>query len=196
MRSTPSSTRNTLRGSSRFVSFSQVVSPVRSLPLKSLTVSFGATGSARRSTTAPRISAARRERRMAGASSRGAERPDLDGAGHVGGGEPAAVGGERDGVDPVLELPAARLAQLLDELAVGGAPDPDDGVAAAGGEVLAVGVEDDVGSAVEVSRRQLADLLARRRVEQEHLAVQPIDLAAARDREQLAVGRVRRRGEV
>src|SRR5438128_1293259 len=42
----PSVTRKTRRGSSILVSFSQVVKPVRSLPLKSETASFGATGSA------------------------------------------------------------------------------------------------------------------------------------------------------
>src|SRR5438105_3351753 len=41
---TPSTTEKTLLGSSCFVFFSQVVRPVRSLPLNSLTTSFGVTG--------------------------------------------------------------------------------------------------------------------------------------------------------
>src|SRR5438045_2841052 len=65
---------------------------------------------------------ARRREDVAG-ESRGrccrSERPDVNEPDHVGGGEALAVGRERDGVDPVLELPAARLAQLLDHLAAG-----------------------------------------------------------------------------
>src|SRR4051794_7559595 len=46
-----------------------------------------------------------------------AEVPHLDGPGHVGGGEPLAVGGEAQGVQPVLELAAAGLAEFLHQLA-------------------------------------------------------------------------------
>src|SRR2546430_638067 len=45
MWSRPSWALNTLRGSSRRVSFSQVVRPARSLPLNRRTTSFGLTGS-------------------------------------------------------------------------------------------------------------------------------------------------------
>src|SRR5438128_2169311 len=84
------------------------------------------------------------------------ERPDVDHPGHVGAGEPPAVGGKRDGVNPVLELSAARLAQLLDQLAVGDVPDADQRIPAGGGQVPAVGMEQQVGDAVLVARRQVA----------------------------------------
>ena len=41
-----------------------------------------------------------------------AELPDLDLAGHVGGGEPTAIFRERDAVNPVLGLPAAALPKV------------------------------------------------------------------------------------
>src|SRR5581483_210682 len=116
------------------------------------------------------------------------EGPDLDLAGLVGGGEPLAVGRDGEGTEPVLELAAARLAQLLDQLAVVHAPDAHDGIAAGGEQVLAVGVEEDGGGAVEVARGQLAQLLAGGRVEERHLAVLAVDLAAASQGEDLAVG--------
>src|SRR4051812_35619059 len=63
------------------------------------------------------------------------QRPHLYLAHHVGAGEPAGVGRDGDGVDPVLELAAARGAQLLDELAGLGVPDADLRVAAGREEV-------------------------------------------------------------
>jgi len=62
--------------------------------------------------------------------------------------------------------------------------------------VLAVGVEDQIGRPVLMARRQLAELLAGRRVDQKDLAVVAIRLAAAAQRQQLAVRRVGRGRDV
>src|SRR5438552_3257003 len=98
----------TLRGTSRLVSLSQVVRPVRSLPLNSLTTPSGRTalGSALGSEApSPTSSAAQRNGRIIRHPSR--EGPHLHETGHVGRHEPSAIGGKRHGVNPVLELPAA-----------------------------------------------------------------------------------------
>lgn len=68
-------------------------------------------------------------RRFVAAISSAAELPDVDMAGHVGGREARAVGREGNGVEPILELAAARFAQFLHELAIGDIPDAHDGVA-------------------------------------------------------------------
>lgn len=46
------------------------------------------------------------------------QRPDVDAPGHIRSRDPLAVGREGDEVDPILELPAARLAERLGQLAV------------------------------------------------------------------------------
>ena len=79
-------------------------------------------------------------------------RPDLHLAGHVGGGDAAAIRRHGDGVEPVLELAATRLAEFLDQLRVFEVPDLHGGVAADGEEMLAVGMKDQVGDAVRCRR--------------------------------------------
>ena len=124
------------------------------------------------------------------------ERPDLYSAGHVRRGQPTTVRRERQGVYPVLELAAARLAQLLDQLAAGHVPQTHHRVAARRGQVLPGGMKGQVGRPVQVPRRQFAQLLATCRIDEKDLAVGAAHLAAAGERQHLAVRRIGRRGQV
>lgn len=67
--------------------------------------------------------------RFVAAISSTSELPHVDVAGHVGGGEARAVGRERNGMEPILELAAARFAQFFHQLSVGDIPEAHDGVA-------------------------------------------------------------------
>src|ERR1051325_7546390 len=106
------------------------------------------------------------------------QRIDLHLPRHVRGGEPAAIGRDRNRADPVLELAAAALAQVAHELAVFEPPDLDERIAARGEDVLAVGMKREIGRAIEMAGRGLAPLLASRGIQKRDLAGEAICLAA------------------
>src|SRR3954453_10144526 len=98
-------------------------------------------------------------------------------------------------MDPVLELPAAGLAELLDLFALRHVPDLHHRVAARGEEDLAVRGEQQVGYAVLVAGGKLLAHLARGAVEQRYLAAHAVSLATPADGQRLSVRRVSHRGE-
>ena len=119
--------------------------------------------------------------------------PNLHRAGHVSGRNTFAVGRDRDGADPVLELAASPLTEVADKLPVCQIPDFHESIPAAGEDVLAVGMEGKIGGAVEMAGRGFTDLFAGGRIEECDLTAEAIGLAATADRQPFAVGRVCRR---